>query len=83
MAEGKVGRLPGRAAELVRLQGEVRLARGTFARRAAQHATRTIPIVMARTSDAVARRFVAGLARRLEHGGATPPTPKPTAEASG
>jgi putative ABC transport system substrate-binding protein len=62
-AEGQLERLPELAAELVRLQVEVIVAGGAFAIRAAQHATRTIPIVMAGTSDAVAAGFVASLAR--------------------
>jgi putative tryptophan/tyrosine transport system substrate-binding protein len=41
----------------------VLVARGAPAIRAAQHATRTIPIVMAGTSDAVELGFVASLAR--------------------
>jgi putative ABC transport system substrate-binding protein len=62
-AEGKAERLPELAAELVRLQVEVIVAGGAFAIRAAQHATRTIPIVMGGTSDAVVAGFVASLAR--------------------
>jgi putative ABC transport system substrate-binding protein len=62
-AEGQLERLPELASELVRLQVEVIVAGGAFAIRAAQHATRTIPIVMAGTSDAVAAGFVASLAR--------------------
>jgi putative ABC transport system substrate-binding protein len=61
-ADGQLERLPELAAELVRLQVEVLVAGGAFAIRAAQHATRTIPIVMAGTSDAVAAGFVASLA---------------------
>ena len=45
-AEGSAERLPDLAAELVRLQVDVLVAGGTTAIRAAQHATRTIPIVM-------------------------------------
>jgi putative ABC transport system substrate-binding protein len=62
-AEGRAERLPDLAAELVRLQVEVIVAGGSQAIRAAQHATRTIPIVMAGTSDAVAQGFIASLAR--------------------
>src|SRR5712691_812921 len=61
-AEGSQERLPDLAAELVRLQVEVIVAGGSNVIRAAQHATRTIPIVMAGTSDAVAAGFVASLA---------------------
>ena len=60
-AEGRPERLPDLAAELVRLQVEVIYAGGTAAVRAAQHATRTIPIVMI-TYDAVGEGFVASLA---------------------
>jgi putative ABC transport system substrate-binding protein len=49
--------------ELVQLQVEVLVAGGAPAIRAAQHATRTIPIVMAGTADAVAQGFIASLAR--------------------
>jgi putative ABC transport system substrate-binding protein len=62
-AEGRVERLPDLAAELVRLQVEVLVTGGAPAIRAAQHATRTIPIVMAGTSEAVELGFVASLAR--------------------
>jgi putative ABC transport system substrate-binding protein len=62
-AEGKAERLPELAAELVRLQVEVIVAGGSSAIRAAQHATRTIPIVMGGTADAVASGFVASLTR--------------------
>ena len=48
-AEGQDERLPALAAELVRLPVEVIVAGGTAATRAAQHATRTIPIVMTGT----------------------------------
>jgi putative ABC transport system substrate-binding protein len=59
-AEGRIERLPDLAAELVQLQ----VAVGSAATRAAQHATRTIPIVMTGTTDPVAQGFVASLARR-------------------
>jgi ABC-type uncharacterized transport system substrate-binding protein len=61
-AEGSQERFPTLAAELVRLQVEVMVAGGSTAIRAAQHATRTIPIVMAGTGDAVASGFVTSLA---------------------
>jgi putative ABC transport system substrate-binding protein len=61
-AEGKAEQLPDLAAELVRLQVDVMVAGGAAAIRAAQHATRTIPIVMAGTADPVAQGFVASLA---------------------
>ena len=62
-AEGRIERLPDLAAELVQLQVDVIVAGGTAAIRAAQHATRTIPIVMAGTSDPVGQGFVASLAQ--------------------
>jgi putative tryptophan/tyrosine transport system substrate-binding protein len=62
-AQGSAERLPDLAAELVRLPVEVLVAGGGPAIRAAQHATRTIPIVMAGTGDPVARGFIASLAR--------------------
>jgi putative ABC transport system substrate-binding protein len=62
-AEGKVERLPELAAELVRLPVDVLVVGGAPAIRAAQHATRTIPIVMAGTADPVAAGFVASLAQ--------------------
>jgi putative ABC transport system substrate-binding protein len=62
-AEGQAERLPALAAELVRLQVEVIVTAGAPTIRAAQHVTRTIPIVMAGTADAVAQGFIASLAR--------------------
>jgi putative ABC transport system substrate-binding protein len=62
-AEGQEDRLPALAAELVRLPVDVLVAAGTTAIQAAQHATRTIPIVMAVAVDPVAQGFVASLAR--------------------
>src|SRR5262245_55086425 len=56
-------RLPGFAAELVALNADVIVAGGSLAVRAAQQATRTIPIVMTGTSDPVGTGFVASLAR--------------------
>ncbi len=56
-------RIPELAADLVRLQVEVIVASGVPAIRAAQHTTRTIPIVMAGTADPVAAGVVASLAR--------------------
>jgi putative ABC transport system substrate-binding protein len=61
-AEGSDERLPDLVAELVRLPVEVIVVGGAPGIRAAQHATRTIPIVMAGTGDAVAAGFVASLA---------------------
>ncbi len=62
-AEESAERLRELAAELVQLPVEVMVATGGApAIRAAQHATRTIPIVMGGTGDAVAAGFVASLA---------------------
>jgi putative ABC transport system substrate-binding protein len=64
-AEGKLDRLPGLAAALVRLHVDVIVATGPEATlRAARAATDTIPIVMrARDYDPIALGYVAGLAR--------------------
>ena len=62
-AEGKYDRLPGLAAELVRLKVNVIVAGGAPAVQAAKRATATIPIVMAIVADPVAMGFVASLAR--------------------
>jgi putative ABC transport system substrate-binding protein len=62
-AEGSEERLRDLAAELVRLQVEVIVAGGSSTIRAAQHATRAIPIVMTGSYDAVASGFVASLVR--------------------
>jgi putative tryptophan/tyrosine transport system substrate-binding protein len=61
-AEGNQERLRDLAVDLVRLQVDVIVAEGAAAIRAAQHATRTIPIVMAATADPVGQGFVASLA---------------------
>jgi ABC-type uncharacterized transport system substrate-binding protein len=62
-AEGQYDRLPGLAAELVRLKVNVIVAGGPPAIQAAKQATETIPIVMAGVGDPVATGFVASLAR--------------------
>jgi putative ABC transport system substrate-binding protein len=62
-AEGSDERLADLAAELVRLQVAVIVAGGAAATRASQHATHTLPIVMAGTADPVAQGFVASLAQ--------------------
>jgi putative ABC transport system substrate-binding protein len=63
-AEGRVDRLPGLAAELVRLKVDVLVAQGGMAQMAAKQATSTIPIVMAPASgDAVAAGLISSLAR--------------------
>src|SRR5258705_5466635 len=56
-------RLPGFAAELVALNADVLVAGDSLAVRAAQQATRKIPIVMTGSSDPVGTGFVASLAR--------------------
>src|SRR5882672_130908 len=62
-AERSAERLPELATELVRLPVDVIIASGSAAVRAAQHATRTIPIVMAVAAEPVKEGFVASLAR--------------------
>jgi putative ABC transport system substrate-binding protein len=63
-AEGKLERLPGLAAELVRLKVDVIVTQGGPAALAAKSATSTIPIVMALAAgDAVAAGLIASLAR--------------------
>ena len=62
-AEGKYERLPGLAAELVRLKVNVIVTYSPPAIQAAKQATGTIPIVMAGIIDPVATGFVASLAR--------------------
>ena len=63
-AEGIAGRLPGLAAELVRLKVDVLVTQGGTATAAAKQATSTIPIVMSLAAgDAVATGLIASLAR--------------------
>jgi putative ABC transport system substrate-binding protein len=62
-AEGRVDRLPGLAAELVRLQVNVIVTGGGETARAAKQATATIPIVMATGSDPLRLGVVASLAQ--------------------
>src|SRR5262245_31673277 len=63
-AEGTVDRLPGLAAELVRLKVDVIVTQGWPATMAAKQATSTIPIVMAPAAgDAVATDLIVSLAR--------------------
>jgi putative ABC transport system substrate-binding protein len=66
-AEGSQARLRDLATELTRLPVDVMVAEGAAAIRAAQHATRTIPIVMAATADPVGQGFVASLAHPGEN----------------
>src|SRR6266851_5024834 len=62
-AEGNNEILPDLAADLVRLQPDVILARGTAAARAAKVATQVIPIVFARAGDPIGLGLVPSLAR--------------------
>ncbi len=62
-AEGKMDRLPGLAAELVRLGSDVIVAHGLVGCRTAKQATATIPIVCASSPDLVAAGLVTSLAR--------------------
>ena len=62
-AEGHNEKLPGLAAELVGLKVDVIVAAPIPAVRAAQQATRTIPIVMAYAGDPIGEGFASGLAR--------------------
>jgi putative tryptophan/tyrosine transport system substrate-binding protein len=62
-AEGRVERLPAIAAELVALKVDVIFAPGPPESRAAQQATKTIPIVFSQLGDPVASGAVASLAR--------------------
>jgi putative tryptophan/tyrosine transport system substrate-binding protein len=62
-AEGSSDRLPGLAADLVRLKVDIIVAAVTPDALAAKHATRTIPIVMASPGDPVASGLVESLAQ--------------------
>ena len=62
-AEGNYDRLPGLAADLVRLKVDVIVTYGTPASQAAKRATGTIPIVMAAIIDPVASGLVTSIAR--------------------
>ncbi len=62
-ADGQDERLPGLAAELVRLKVEVIVTQGTSAPLAAKNATTQIPIVFTYVSDPVALGLVGSLAR--------------------
>lgn len=62
-AEGKPERLTALAAELVSANVDLIVASGDAAIRAARQASRTVPIVMATSGDAVGAGFVASLAR--------------------
>jgi putative ABC transport system substrate-binding protein len=62
-SEGKTDRLPGLAAELVRLKVDIIVSGGPTATRSVKEATSTIPIVMAFDNDPVGSGFVVSLAR--------------------
>jgi ABC-type uncharacterized transport system substrate-binding protein len=63
-ADGQADRLPGLAAELVRLKVDaIFVTYGTPAALAAKHATAIIPVIFAGTGDAVGVGLVASLAR--------------------
>jgi putative ABC transport system substrate-binding protein len=62
-AQGQVDRLPGLAADLVRLPADVIVTGGGEAARAAKQATRTIPIVMGTGADPVRLGLVESLGR--------------------
>ena len=65
-AEGQHDRLPALAVELVQLRVDVIVAAGDAAIEAARRATRSIPIIMAASTDAVERGFVASSLGRVE-----------------
>ena len=69
MGEEREDRLPDLAADLVRLRVDAIVAWGGASIRAAQHATDTIPIVMAASGDPVRLGFVANLAHPGERHG--------------
>ena len=62
-AEGRVDRLPGLAAGLVRLKVDLIVSEGTQGVTAAKNATETIPIVMIAVRDPVGTGLIASLAR--------------------
>src|SRR5262249_6563030 len=62
-ADGRAERFPALAAELVRLNVDVIVTRGTPSALAARNATRTIPIVMASVGDVIGTRLAVSLAR--------------------
>jgi putative ABC transport system substrate-binding protein len=63
LTAGPPARLPDLAAELVQLPVDIIVTGGSPGTQAAQHATTTIPIIMASVGDPVGNGFVASLAR--------------------
>ena len=61
-AGGHVERLPGLVAELIKLGVDTIVAGSSASTRAAKNATKTVPIVMAASADAVGEGFVESLA---------------------
>jgi putative ABC transport system substrate-binding protein len=62
-ADGKLDRLPGLAAELVRLPVDLIVTSGPDGARAAQQASRSLPIVVAVMHEPIAYGFIASFAR--------------------
>jgi putative tryptophan/tyrosine transport system substrate-binding protein len=62
-ADGRAGRFPDLATELVRRNVDLMITRGTPAALAAKNATATIPVVMTASGDPVGTHLVASLAR--------------------
>lgn len=60
---GDNARLPALADDLIGMNPDVIVTAGTLPTRAAQHATRSLPIVMSATADPIGAGFVASLAR--------------------
>jgi len=62
-ADGRVDRLPALATELTQLSVDIIVTGSSVATSAARNVTRTIPIVMAASADALGEGFVSSLAR--------------------
>src|SRR5438309_5592393 len=62
-AEGRLGRLPSLATDLVRLKVDLIVTHGTAGSRAAKQATATIPLVFATAGDPVRGGIVTSLSR--------------------
>jgi putative ABC transport system substrate-binding protein len=62
-ADGRYERLPGLAAQLIELKPDVLLTATSFATRAAQQATASIPIVMVAVADPVGQGLISSFAR--------------------